>query len=330
MKRLAKYLTLIIALNLADSTKGQLTYVTPEEAAKDPDFAIQGEYTGEGIDDRDTNHMLGLQIVALGKGTFQATAFQGGLPGAGWGGQIKWTYTGKREGKGHARFSNDEGLVVLHYNEGEMTATKGNRQVGSFTRTTRKSKTMGLDAPKGAKVLFAGEDNGSLDKLQITKDGLMMEGALTKGKFQSFNLHVEFRLPFKPTARGQARGNSGLYLQRRYELQVLDSFGIEMTAAKNDCGCLYKQKYPDVNACFPPLTWQTYDVDFTAAKFDVDGKRTAPARITAKLNGILIHDDYPLKNKTGAGQKESPAPGPIWFQNHSNPVRYRNVWIQEK
>ena len=83
MKRLAKYLTLIIALNLADSTKGQLTYVTPEEAAKDPDFAIQGEYTGEGIDDRDTNHMLGLQIVALGKGTFQATAFQGGLPGAG-------------------------------------------------------------------------------------------------------------------------------------------------------------------------------------------------------------------------------------------------------
>ena len=71
-------------------------------------------------------------------------------------------------------------------------------------------------------------------------------------------------------------------------------------------------------------------MDFTTAKFDADGKRTTPARITAKLNGILIHDDYALKNKTGAGQKEGAAPGPIWFQNHSNPVRYRNVWIQEK
>ncbi len=330
MKKLILYLSLTFAFNLAGATKGQLTYVTPEEAAEDPDFAIQGEYTGEGVDGAGTNHMLGLQIVALGEGTFQATAFLGGLPGAGWDGQTKWTYTGKSEGKMHASFTNDESPVALHYNEGQMTAAKGNRQVGSFIRTIRKSKTMGLDSPKGAKVLFAGKDNGSLDKLQVTKDGLMKEGALTKDKFQSFKLHVEFRLPFKPTARGQARGNSGLYLQRRYELQVLDSFGIEMTAAKNDCGCIYKQKYPDVNSCFPPLTWQTYDVDFTAAKFDAVGKRTVPARITAKLNGILIHDDYALKNKTGAGQKESAAPGPIWFQNHSNPVRYRNVWIQEK
>ena len=103
-----------------------------------------------------------------------------------------------------------------------------------------------------------------------------------------------------------------------------------MTPAKNDCGCLYKQKFPDVNACFPPLNWQTYDVEFTAAKFDAAGKKTAPARITARLNGIVIHDDYALKNKTGAGRPEGTEPGPMWFQNHSNPVRYRNVWIVEQ
>ena len=330
MKRLIALLTIILTFNLLAAPKGQLTYETPEAAAKDPDFAIQGEYTGEGMDGSGENHQLGVQIVALGEGTFQATAFKGGLPGAGWDKETKWVYSGKRIGKSAATFSNDELPIVLKYNNGKVIASKGDQQVGFFTRKTRKSKTIGLKAPKGAKILFNGKDNGSLDKLQITDNGLMKEGAITKDKFQSFKLHVEFRLPFKPTARGQARGNSGLYLQRRYELQVLDSFGIEMTPARNDCGCLYKQKYPDVNACFPPLSWQTYDVEFTAAKFDDAGKRTAPARITAHLNGILIHDDYPLKNKTGAGQKEGATPGPIWFQNHSNPVRYRNIWIQEK
>lgn len=330
MKRLIALLTIILTFNLLAAPKGQLTYETPEAAAKDPDFAIQGEYTGQGMIGSGENHQLGVQIVALGEGTFQATAFKGGLPGAGWNKETKWVYSGKRTGKSAATFSNDELSMVLKYNNGKVIASKEDQQVGSFNRKTRKSKSIGLKAPKGAKILFNGKDNGSLDKLQITDNGLMKEGAITKDKFQSFKLHVEFRLPFKPTARGQARGNSGLYLQRRYELQVLDSFGIEMTSAMNDCGCLYKQKYPDVNACFPPLTWQTYDVEFTAAKFDDAGKRTTPARITAHLNGILIHDDYPLKNKTGAGQKEGATPGPIWFQNHSNPVRYRNIWIQEK
>ena len=323
---------LAFAFTLTAAPKGQLTYITPEAAAKDPDFAIQGEYTGEGTDGEGKRWQLGLQIVALGEGTFQATAFGGGLPGAGWNGETKWTYTGKRkpDAKGKASFTNDQSPISLHYINGKVIAAKGDRKVGSFDKVTRKSDTLGAKAPKSAKILFAGKDNGTLDGLKITDDGLMQEGATTKDKFQSFKLHVEFRLPFKPTARGQARGNSGLYLQRRYELQVLDSFGIELNPGKNDCGCLYRQKFPDVNACFPPLTWQTYDVEFTAAKFDAEGKKTTPARITARLNGILIHDDYALKNKTGAGRPEGAEPGPIWFQNHSNPVRYRNVWIVEQ
>ena len=90
MKKLIPFLTLIFAFNLVAAPKGQLTYETPEAATKDPDFLIQGEYTGEGVDGSGTNQQLGLQIVALGEGTFQATAFQGGLPGAGWDGKTKW------------------------------------------------------------------------------------------------------------------------------------------------------------------------------------------------------------------------------------------------
>ncbi len=328
MRPLLLLTTLACVLHAAP--KGQTTYVTPEAAAKDPDFAIQGEYLGEGTDGDDNEHKLGLQIVALGNGAFGATAFKGGLPGAGWDGDTQWKYTGKRQGNDKAVFTNDESPITLYYRDGEIIAAKGDRKVGQFRKTTRKSPTLDAAVPKDAKVLFAGKDNGTLNGLKIDDTGLMQEGATTKDKFQSFKLHVEFRLPFKPTARGQARGNSGLYLQRRYELQILDSFGIELNPGKNDCGCLYRQKFPDVNACFPPLTWQTYDVEFTAAKFGPDGKRTAKARVTAKLNGITIHDDYALLNKTGAGQKEGPAPGPIWFQNHSNPVRFRNIWIVEK
>ena len=182
-KKLIPFLTFIFALNLAGAPKGQLTYETPEAAAKDPDFAIQGEYTGEGVDGSGENHQLGLQIVALGDGAFQATAFKGGLPGAGWDGETKWVYTGKRKSKTKATFANDESPIALHYNNGKVIAAKGDQQVGSFTRTPRKSKTIGLKASKGSKVLFNGKDNGSLDKLQVTKDGLMKEGAITKDKF---------------------------------------------------------------------------------------------------------------------------------------------------
>jgi hypothetical protein len=143
-----------------------------------------------------------------------------------------------------------------------------------------------------------------------------------------FHLHLEFRTPYKPFARGQHRGNSGVYIQRRYEVQVLDSFSLSGEA--NECGGLYRMKTPEVNMCLPPLSWQTYDIDFTAAKFDADGKRIAKARLTVVHNGEVIHDDFELPNKTGAGRKESPEPLPIWLQGHGNPVQFRNIWIVER
>ena len=114
-----------------------------------------------------------------------------------------------------------------------------------------------------------------------------------------------------------------------FEVQVLDSFGL---AGKHDeCGGIYTIKDPDVNMCFPPLQWQTYDIDFTAAKFDKEGKKTANARITVQHNGVLIHNNVELPKRTAASPLgEGAVPGFLHLQDHSNPVRYRNIWVVKK
>jgi hypothetical protein len=131
-----------------------------------------------------------------------------------------------------------------------------------------------------------------------------------------------------PRARGQGRGNSGVYIQKRYEVQILDSF--TLSGAPNECGGLYRQRPPDLNMAFPPLSWQTYDIDFTAARFNIDGDKVKNARVTVVHNGVVIHDDVELPNKTGAGDREGPTPGPIRFQWHNDLVHFRNLWIVEK
>ncbi|MBK1783730.1 DUF1080 domain-containing protein [Prauserella sp. ASG 168] len=153
----------------------------------------------------------------------------------------------------------------------------------------------------------------------------------TTETFTDFRLHVEWFQPdYPPEVTGQTRGNSGVYLQERYEIQVLESFGVD-EPANDDAGAIYTKKAPDVNAATPPLTWQTYDIEFTAARFDGAGEKVADARVSLWWNGQLVHDDVAIDGKTGSGRAEGPEPGAIRLQDHGDPgenPRFRSVWIE--
>ena len=154
------------------------------------------------------------------------------------------------------------------------------------------------------------------------------DSLITPGTFSDFRMHVEFNVNNVPNVKPEKNGNSGIYIQQRYELQILNSHGIapeDYTASY--AGSLYRQKKPDQLVSKPAGEWQTYDIVFRAARFEGD-KKIEKARISVLHNGVLIHDDYAITNKTGAGKKEGPEPGPIKFQGHQNTVKFRNTWIQ--
>jgi hypothetical protein len=196
----------------------------------------------------------------------------------------------------------------------------------------RQSPTLGAKPPAGAIVLFDGSnkdewDSGRLDEKTklLNTDGKDIK---SKRKFSSYTIHLEFMMPYRPAARGQGRGNSGFYQIDLYEVQILDSFGLD--GANNECGGIYSQREPLLNMCFPPLTWQTYDVDFTNAVAE-GGKKTKNAVITVKLNGVVVHDKYELTGKTGGSRGEPEGtPGSMKLQGHGNPLQFRNIWIVEK
>jgi hypothetical protein len=156
----------------------------------------------------------------------------------------------------------------------------------------------------------------------------LIAGVVSEPLPKCYHLHLEFRLSYMPTAFGQARSNSGVYLDDCYEIQVLDSFGLE--GRNNECGGFYSIKEPDVNMCLPPLVWQTYDFDFSGPKFDAAGKKTANARITVLHNGVPIHANIELPKDTPGRKKEGPGPRPIHLQGHGCHVQYRNIWLVPK
>ncbi|MHB8867192.1 MAG: 3-keto-disaccharide hydrolase, partial [Pirellulaceae bacterium] len=174
-------------------------------------------------------------------------------------------------------------------------------------------------------VLFDGSSVTRFEEGRLTDEGWLAPGAVTKLPVQDFQLHLEFQTPYMPYARDQGRANSGVYIQRRYEVQILDSFG--GLPLPNGCGALYRQQGPELNMSFPPLSWQTYDIYFTAVRWDPDGNKVANAQITVMHNGVPIHRHQSIPTKTGAGQPETFYDGPLLFQDHGNPVQFRNVWM---
>ena len=309
-------------------------------------FAIQGEYFVP-----DTKQAF--QVIARGADTFAIVGYQDGLPGDGWDrSKARFFGDGKIEDgklvvypqKMHVPRKGDEAWIIFDDEQKSkiFNATKEGDQLflnfkgkHELKKVDRKSPTLGMKAPEGAIVLFDGTNTENFVRANVSdaQENAIWSDALLKPfeKDRPYTLHMEFLLSFMPNAQGQARSNSGVYLQEEYECQVLDSFGLE--GENNECAGFYQQLKPIVNACFSPLVWQTYDFDVTPAKFNEKGEKIANAVITVKHNGITVHDNAELKNETPGGKTEKNEAGEargVYLQGHGNKVQYRNIWIQYK
>ncbi|MBY0229986.1 MAG: DUF1080 domain-containing protein [Gemmataceae bacterium] len=344
-------LALLISPALLAQKKPKAIFTDPADPAMPADFKFQGEYVSDRVG------KIAAQVIALGDGKFQAVVLIGGLPGAGWDGKNKSLLHGELDGD-KVVFKAIDPMEKRRYLERDplkFSATskfpppghvklKGAISGGTFTlggsdtidfpvmkKTVRTSPTMGEKPPEGAIVLFDGSgkdawNGGRLDEKTklLNTDG---KDIRTKQKFDSYTAHVEFLLPFVPKERSQGRGNGGFYQVDMYEVQMLDSFGLD--GKNNECGGVYTLLEPSVNMCLPPLVWQTYDVTFTNAGRE-GGKKVKNARITVKHNGVTIIDDKELKRETGGARREPEGtPGPLQLQGHGNPLQFRNIWVLE-
>jgi hypothetical protein len=320
------------------------------DAANIPESVkIQGEYLGQ----IKGGGKIGAQVIALGGDNYQAVLLPGGLPGAGWDGKNKILLDGSKKDGGLLFHATDgKGKGYLQDDPAKFSATRKNPPNGNkaysgvisegalqgktddgksleLRRVIRTSPTLGMKAPKGAKVLFDGTSKdafqgGRIDEKTkfLNTDGRDIR---TTDKLTNYQMHIEFMLPYRPDARGQGRGNSGVYQVDMYEVQILDSFGLD--GLDNECGGVYKKANSLVNMCLPPLQWQTYDVDFTNAVAE-GGKKTRNARMTLRHNGVVIHDDLDINGKTGGSRRDPEGtPGQIKFQGHGNPLQFRNIWV---
>jgi hypothetical protein len=328
-----------LAVMPADSQEKRKRKTNPSStSAKEagPHFAIQGEYTGD-VEKGGEKHAVGAQVIALGDGKFRVKFTLGGLPGDGWNGKVRIAQAETKGGKTsfYGKVTDPDGQDQAHEIEGtiakgEMSASAGDAR-GTFKRKIRKSPTEGAKPPASAVVLFDGTSADEWKGGKLVEGNLLNNGIYSKRTFKGFKkAHIEFRLPFQPYDRGQGRGNSGFYPQgHNYEVQILDSFGLK--GENNECGGLYTIRKPDVNMCYPPLSWQTYDVEFEPARFDPEGKKTANAVITVIHNGVTIHDHVEIPKCTeDHNRKIKDEAGPIHLQNHGNPVYFRNIWVVEK
>ena len=305
------------------------SYETYFPGTPDP---LMGNYEGRWSEEEDVDPEISAQVIPLGDGLYRIILAA----------KLHLRYPPLLSVEVEAR----EGALSFSraglYGETDGETFTGGAAPGTKTFSMKKvrlsSPTLGAAPPEGAVVLYDGTGLDAWEPSEgweILEDGTLMvtpkgKDLLSTQQFKDVRLHVEFRLPYMPRARGQQRGNSGVFVQDVYEVQVLDSYGLE--GYLNECGALYKVSPPRVNACYPPLDWQTYDIDFRAARFDANGEVTEYPRITVHHNGILIQHAIPLPWITAWKEKDRlqpppSGPGPIRLQAHNNYVQFRNIWL---
>lgn len=315
----------------AADERERLAFIELQEAAAFPGFAFQGEYEGRtAFSTGGPLEPAGLQLALFGENRFRGMLYRGGLPG---------------EDEPLEQFEvsgyHDPPLLwlevadlpyTLRLIDDRITLLDESRNyLGHFEPVERRSPVAGLQPPGDARQLFSGDDDdlGQWEEGAVVENGLLLQGARTRSSYGDIRLHLEAKIGLMPYARSQRRTNSGIYIQDRYEVQILDSFALPVDLNSN--GSLYNEVAPRLNMTYPPLRWQTYDVWFRAPRFDEEGMKRANARVTVYLNGVLVIDDAELESGTGrGGQLEEIAEAPIYLQDHTGPVRFRNVWLVEE
>lgn len=333
----------LLASGLSAATEGISADWTQTAAA---DQTLMGDYQGEWIDAPpghyfEINKPLAAQVINVRPGDYQLHFYQ----------EHDMRADKYFEGPGKL-----DGEVIRFEGNGWSGTVSKDGIVGtsgvkfSLKRVVRSSPTLGAKAPEGAIVLFDGKnfdawqhgdgrpvtwnllDEGRMEVRSFLKDDNKQKqiggDIQTKQKFGNCKIHLEFRYPVEPGLSGQGRGNSGFFFQNDYEVQVLNSYGLQ--GLWNECGALYKASPPKVNAARPPMQWQTYDIVYTASVWEGDKLISAP-RIEVRLNGVLIHHDQEIPFVTAhafASRQALPkGDGPIRLQDHGNAIQFRNVWL---
>lgn len=341
------FATLLFCSRAASGQEGVSTEWTQVAPA---DLELMGDYEGEWLDAPKGNYFeinkpLAAQVINVKPGEYRLRFYQ------------------EHDRRADAYFEGDgklDGDVIRFSGNGwsgqvakdGLTGTSGGNPGVKFSlrKTVRKSPTLGAKPPEGAVVLFDGKNfdewqhggNRPVTWNLLPGGGMEVRSAKsdedrknqiggdieTKRKFGDCRIHLEFRYPVEPGRSGQGRGNSGFFFQRDYEVQVLNSYGLD--GRWNECGALYKTSPPQVNAARPPMEWQTYDIDYKASVWK-DGRKISSPRITVRLNGVLIHHDAEIPHVTAhafASRFNEPmGDGAIRLQDHGNPIQYRNIWI---